>query len=132
MIRRPPRSTLFPYTTLFRSLALDEASQPLGHDVGAAGARASPRARAGDIGAARRAEPAALRDGRVVAEALEHAVGHRRRSVGSGSVRAETRATVERRRSDEGAGGAETPLVHGPPPSRVLVVPTHTSYVVAT
>src|SRR3712207_7307034 len=31
MIRRPPRSTLFPYTTLFRS---DE------HDVGARGARA--------------------------------------------------------------------------------------------
>src|SRR5258708_17894213 len=26
MIRRPPRSTLFPYTTLFRSLALDGAS----------------------------------------------------------------------------------------------------------
>src|SRR5436309_11004959 len=25
MIRRPPRSTLFPYTTLFRSLALKEA-----------------------------------------------------------------------------------------------------------
>src|SRR2546422_6271648 len=24
MIRRPPRSTLFPYTTLFRSLLLDE------------------------------------------------------------------------------------------------------------
>src|SRR5256885_7260005 len=24
MIRRPPRSTLFPYTTLFRSLILDE------------------------------------------------------------------------------------------------------------
>src|SRR2546422_7023004 len=24
MIRRPPRSTLFPYTTLFRSLVLDE------------------------------------------------------------------------------------------------------------
>src|SRR2546427_12893371 len=39
MIRRPPRSTLFPYTTLFRSLqavdplrerALDGAEQPLG------------------------------------------------------------------------------------------------------
>src|SRR3712207_7780648 len=27
MIRRPPRSTLFPYTTLFRSLALLEGSQ---------------------------------------------------------------------------------------------------------
>src|SRR5256885_12890223 len=25
MIRRPPRSTLFPYTTLFRSLAVQEA-----------------------------------------------------------------------------------------------------------
>src|SRR5438445_9322677 len=26
MLRRPPRSTLFPYTTLFRSLALDARS----------------------------------------------------------------------------------------------------------
>src|SRR5256885_15525487 len=31
MIRRPPRSTLFPYTTLFRSL--------LGHPAGESGAR---------------------------------------------------------------------------------------------
>src|SRR5256885_7595813 len=28
MIRRPPRSTLFPYTTLFRSLAGDDAQPP--------------------------------------------------------------------------------------------------------
>src|SRR3712207_8613117 len=28
MIRRPPRSTLFPYTTLFRSLQLAEESSP--------------------------------------------------------------------------------------------------------
>src|SRR3712207_8111760 len=27
MIRRPPRSTLFPYTTLFRSLILDQAAE---------------------------------------------------------------------------------------------------------
>src|SRR2546422_10267514 len=27
MIRRPPRSTLFPYTTLFRSLGLPEAAK---------------------------------------------------------------------------------------------------------
>src|SRR3712207_8108073 len=27
MIRRPPRSTLFPYTTLFRSLGIDAVSQ---------------------------------------------------------------------------------------------------------
>src|SRR3712207_8557562 len=29
MIRRPPRSTLFPYTTLFRSLAARVARRPL-------------------------------------------------------------------------------------------------------
>src|SRR3989304_9406563 len=28
MIRRPPRSTLFPYTTLFRSRSLEEATPP--------------------------------------------------------------------------------------------------------
>src|SRR3712207_7229394 len=34
MIRRPPRSTLFPYTTLFRSLALDlAATDVVGADV---------------------------------------------------------------------------------------------------
>src|SRR2546430_14961887 len=27
MIRRPPRSTLFPYTTLFRSLAIEEIAR---------------------------------------------------------------------------------------------------------
>src|SRR3712207_7591965 len=30
MIRRPPRSTLFPYTTLFRSRGADRALQPVG------------------------------------------------------------------------------------------------------
>src|SRR3712207_9496553 len=30
MIRRPPRSTLFPYTTLFRSLRLPRSSSPTG------------------------------------------------------------------------------------------------------
>src|SRR3712207_8619926 len=30
MIRRPPRSTLFPYTTLFRSLERNPPRQPLG------------------------------------------------------------------------------------------------------
>src|SRR5260221_9343123 len=34
MIRRPPRSTLFPYTTLFRSEAADErAVQPVDDDA---------------------------------------------------------------------------------------------------
>src|SRR3712207_8116889 len=31
MIRRPPRSTLFPYTTLFRSLALEALRYELEH-----------------------------------------------------------------------------------------------------
>src|SRR6266571_5525092 len=30
MIRRPPRSTLFPYTTLFRSAAADPRASPTG------------------------------------------------------------------------------------------------------
>src|SRR3712207_8020189 len=33
MIRRPPRSTLFPYTTLFRS-ARDRDAGPAGHHLG--------------------------------------------------------------------------------------------------
>src|SRR3712207_9284612 len=32
MIRRPPRSTLFPYTTLFRSRELPRGPQPTNHD----------------------------------------------------------------------------------------------------
>src|SRR5256885_7615013 len=40
MIRRPPRSTLFPYTTLFRSLLVhgDGAARGQGHALGALGA----------------------------------------------------------------------------------------------
>src|SRR2546430_7657425 len=33
MIRRPPRSTLFPYTTLFRSLEVAREGQELAHDA---------------------------------------------------------------------------------------------------
>src|SRR5229473_6107661 len=50
MIRRPPRSTLFPYTTLFRSRAA-AAGRPPGWRR--AGRRASPRVR---IAPARRSE----------------------------------------------------------------------------
>src|SRR5438034_5291056 len=42
MIRRPPRSTLFPYTTLFRSHFAVETARPLGKDDDAVvGAHAS-------------------------------------------------------------------------------------------
>src|SRR3712207_7000051 len=50
MIRRPPRSTLFPYTTLFRSALVSDAGTPALSDPGAflvaeahrAGIRVSP------------------------------------------------------------------------------------------
>src|SRR5256885_9735346 len=43
MIRRPPRSTLFPYTTLFRSalfngVPVSSTKSMMGHSLGAAGA----------------------------------------------------------------------------------------------
>src|SRR3712207_8102097 len=48
MIRRPPRSTLFPYTTLFRSLGLFEEAlvdeQPRRGDVGRDGQELAVRA----------------------------------------------------------------------------------------
>ena len=33
MIRRPPRSTLFPYTTLFRSDALESSDEKINYDT---------------------------------------------------------------------------------------------------
>src|SRR2546422_3252006 len=44
MIRRPPRSTLFPYTTLFRSLELDVRDLDLGELLPVPGVAAEPGA----------------------------------------------------------------------------------------
>src|SRR3712207_8035307 len=72
MIRRPPRSTLFPYTTLFRSRRVDA-----GREV------AAPEPREGD---ARAAGPAArARDRRAAGGAGRGAPGagrHRRAEIG--------------------------------------------------
>src|SRR2546430_17651436 len=46
MIRRPPRSTLFPYTTLFRSLAAEQPGQLAGDRQPEAGAAVLPAGRA--------------------------------------------------------------------------------------
>src|SRR2546430_4295538 len=44
MIRRPPRSTLFPYTTLFRSLGADEhGGRASGRRLGTGGRRLDAR-----------------------------------------------------------------------------------------
>src|SRR3712207_8661332 len=67
MIRRPPRSTLFPYTTLFRSRASSGAatrSSPMG-----AGARTSPRSMESD-----RPEPREPNPVRQSLEKLERAI----------------------------------------------------------
>src|SRR3712207_8111367 len=62
MIRRPPRSTLFPYTTLFRSLQPGGGRPPRGGDRvpgerGGPGRRVPAVARAGDtLAGARRSE----------------------------------------------------------------------------
>src|SRR5258707_9578055 len=60
MIRRPPRSTLFPYTTLFRSHSLSACRRPAEHPaISPAAARSSRRARA--------ISPRARRDERAAA-----------------------------------------------------------------
>src|SRR5258708_31763232 len=45
MIRRPPRSTLFPYTTLFRSVGRSEAARAAGEHPGGVGRRVRPDSR---------------------------------------------------------------------------------------
>src|SRR3712207_7387808 len=51
MIRRPPRSTLFPYTTLFRSLSV-EAQARYGYIESLLRADVAPPARVVELGAA--------------------------------------------------------------------------------
>src|SRR3989442_8927199 len=48
MIRRPPRSTLFPYTTLFRSHRRAGLAVPPAHDVRRVGEPRARRARRGE------------------------------------------------------------------------------------
>src|SRR3712207_6863284 len=71
MIRRPPRSTLFPYTTLFRSLHVDDqlAAVELDGHRGVAAAQDVGDRGAGGPGAARhRLAHAALEDARARSE----------------------------------------------------------------
>src|SRR3989441_6356625 len=67
MIRRPPRSTLFPYTTLFRSvptlLPRDQAEELFQHD-------AQRQGRAFDVGAAQGRRPVRHQERRVTDETV--------------------------------------------------------------
>src|SRR3712207_7466721 len=80
MIRRPPRSTLFPYTTLFRSRRGDATG---GGWVGD-GQRGPPRA---EVGRTRRGSGACSAGGVVRARAARG--GRHRRDAGDGVPRSE-------------------------------------------
>src|SRR3712207_6902845 len=66
MIRRPPRSTLFPYTTLFRSVARRRARSEAGRASGA------PRARAATMAAVHGPMPGRDTRRSVAARSEEH------------------------------------------------------------
>src|SRR5256885_11069001 len=68
MIRRPPRSTLFPYTTLFRSLAEDAARMRLQDEAGTGFTIGDVQEKYQE---ARRALTAALDKDKTYAEALD-------------------------------------------------------------
>src|SRR3712207_7213671 len=61
MIRRPPRSTLFPYTTLFRSADTVAATGQPGEQVGAGARHAGHRISAADLPSS----SAPVRQGRI-------------------------------------------------------------------
>src|SRR3712207_6996344 len=133
MIRRPPRSTLFPYTTLFRSAAL-RGPVPRGPGAGV-GALPDPR------GLPLR-RPAAGGHAGTHADRLLHrggGAGHRRRSVTEAGRPAAPRGRRRRDRAGPRAGGAwggprraraaaplgrgaPTPLEMGPPFLRLLPI----------
>src|SRR5258706_8642146 len=64
MIRRPPRSTLFPYTTLFRSLVRADHGRGRGAGLECGGRRPLPRTH--------RPHPAARRRGERAPRSEEH------------------------------------------------------------
>src|SRR3712207_8050477 len=70
MIRRPPKSTLFPYTTLFRSRILplydDELTRPVGKRLRALGAEILTRAKAKGLTGAGDALLVEAADGREI------------------------------------------------------------------
>src|SRR2546430_605012 len=69
MIRRPPRSTLFPYTTLFRSRLLERAAK-LSDPMGAGSLTALPiiETQAGDISAYIPTNVISITDGQIFLE----------------------------------------------------------------
>src|SRR3989449_4499302 len=89
MIRRPPRSTLFPYTTLFRSAARCRQRLELGEQL----VRALPAV------------------GGALLEAFHHDVRERRRACGAASLeRLGPSRHLRRGRSEEHTAELQSPL----------------------
>src|SRR5690349_23357724 len=81
MLRRPPRSTLFPYTTLFRSPARGfAANDPRAEAIAGASRAEAARGRVPPP-ASRAAAEAARRGGRAPAAHLSRAAGRDRKST---------------------------------------------------
>src|SRR5256886_15103428 len=99
MIRRPPRSTLFPYTTLFRSLDRGEGDEH----------RSARRARAQGSGAVPRVHPVSLPVGQDRPAGAETARAHR--GGGGGARQAGAHGGGQ-----PGAGNAGGPPTAAPPP----------------
>src|SRR3712207_9211115 len=90
MIRRPPRSTLFPYTTLFRSVALDERVRGTEAQVDAVAAEEAPGLLLPDARRDDQAEVTRVRDvGHVHLLGLDGAAQHH--AAGAGLDRKSTR-----------------------------------------
>src|SRR2546430_17497244 len=92
MIRRPPRSTLFPYTTLFRSRFHAFVVEASSLDLGTV-ARLAPAVRLHGTLSAAGTLNGPLRDAQFVGT-LEHRDGDRPPSALTGSVRLDTRGEV--------------------------------------
>src|SRR6266567_5399255 len=100
MIRRPPRSTLFPYTTLFRSPSPTSPPARLAGPVGPMGHRPVPSCGgAGDglaVGARRRKISPGSHVSGVWTEAPQAASGARRAAPGGGSTQGRSRRRPSR------------------------------------
>src|SRR3989442_9328398 len=108
MIRRPPRSTLFPYTTLFRSRALEYAAASRPHIEGSGRLRVDRQGM--DIGVGQAG--VAGTPGRPSIRALEYPAARPPHIEGS------RRLPVDRQLIDRGASYARAAGFPAPPPIR--------------
>src|SRR2546430_13467207 len=133
MIRRPPRSTLFPYTTLFRSVSLRR-----GRDHRGRAARRQPAARAGGRHQARagRGQPPVERDRRAPRQAgVELPRSEEHTSELQSQSNLVCRLLLEKKKTQQQTSSSQLPTPHTSPlaenelPPRRALTPSTTSSV---